>query len=327
MARVPNALVLFAGGGGSTLGLEQAGFATFSVDNEEHCVDQLTAHGWASECLDLSNIASREYLSSAGAAFDLLWMSPPCQKFSRANPSGRGVDGFPWGLSMVRRTQPRTVVVENVQGAPWAEWRDELMEAGYSTWWVELNAADYGVPQLRKRTFLIGLRGYVPTVQVKPKPTHSPLPSVEGIQKWATLGEALPWLRNPPLDRMPPPIRRLNLGGRPGGDRPEFLDRPAPTVTCQEVRGTRASEASGWKYHGGPDRLSDALFSACRVRRASVEDCSIIQGFPPGWKWVGTKTQQYRMVGNAVCPPVAKAIGLRLLEIGRWHLAGDLERP
>jgi site-specific DNA-cytosine methylase len=100
-----------------------------------------------------------------------------------------------------------------------------------------------------------------------------------------------------------------------GGKRPDFLDRPAPTVTCQEVRGTRASASSGWRYSGGPDRLSDALFAACGVRRASVEDCSLIQGFPKDWKWVGTVTEQYRMVGNAVPPPVAKAIGEKIKEV------------
>jgi len=91
--------------------------------------------------------------------------------------------------------------------------------------------------------------------------------------------------------------------------RPEFLDHPAPTVTTTEVKGTRASSASGYRYNGGPDRASDAAFAATGVRRLSVRDVATLQGFPPDHIFLGNTTEQYRQAGNAVPPVVAQRIG------------------
>ena len=97
--------------------------------------------------------------------------------------------------------------------------------------------------------------------------------------------------------------------------RPELLDAPSPTVTGQEVRGTRASPSSGGAFHGGPDRASDVAFLGAGVRRLSVEECAAIQAFPPDWPWdaATTKTAAYRCVGNAVPPPVAEALARAVL--------------
>ena len=84
--------------------------------------------------------------------------------------------------------------------------------------------------------------------------------------------------------------------------------------SCQEVKGTRASAASNWKYNGGPDRASDAAFSAVGVRRLPWQDCAVLQGFPPGHTFTGNITQNYRMVGNAVPPVLAQLLGRSALE-------------
>lgn len=92
---------------------------------------------------------------------------------------------------------------------------------------------------------------------------------------------------------------------------PELLDEPSAVVTTTEEKGTRASAASNFDFHGGPDRASDTAFLATGLRRLSVEECAALQGFPADWPFAAarTKTDQYRAVGNALPPAVAEAVG------------------
>jgi site-specific DNA-cytosine methylase len=90
---------------------------------------------------------------------------------------------------------------------------------------------------------------------------------------------------------------------------PWRLDSPAPAVTAAEVRGTRASAASGFDFNGGPDRASDAAFLASGRRRLTVEECAILQGFPAGHPFTGSVEARYTQVGNAVPPALAEAVG------------------
>lgn len=327
----PTALVLFGGGGGSTLGLERAGFETVSVDNEQWCVDTLDAQGFPYILANLSRPGGRRMVRDIwntvheGERPDTFWTSPPCQPFSKARqakledaPLDERADGFVWSLAIVRMLKPRSVVVENVTGAPFAEWAQVLRRWYPHVIVRTINAADHGVPQSLERRFLVA------TEEAPVSLAHVPT-------RHMTLGEALPWVselvRSPSHARHVPPTHRLPIAPVKvpprivifpygiGGNKPQLLDRPAPTVTCQEVRGTRASSASNWHYNGGPDRLSDALFSAVRVRRATVQDCLIIQGMPADYKLVGTVEQQYKMVGNMVPPAVAEFIGTRVREV------------
>ena len=93
-----------------------------------------------------------------------------------------------------------------------------------------------------------------------------------------------------------------------GGGGNVFLERPAPSVTAQEVKGTRASAASGYTFSGGPDRASDALFMATGRRRLTVAEVATLQGFPADHPWQGTQTSRYRQVGNAVPPRLAEVV-------------------
>ena len=91
---------------------------------------------------------------------------------------------------------------------------------------------------------------------------------------------------------------------------------PAPTVTAQEVKGTRGEHMgkmlSNGTRAGGPDRASDALWLATGRRRLTVAECARLQDFPADHPWKGTKTAQYRQVGNAVPPTLARVVAARV---------------
>ena len=100
-----------------------------------------------------------------------------------------------------------------------------------------------------------------------------------------------------------------------GGGGNLMLERPAPSRTAQEVKGTRASAASGWTFNGGPDRASDALFVATGRRRLTVEEVARLQGFPADHPWQGTQTSRYRQVGNAVPPRLAEVVARAVMGV------------
>lgn len=102
---------------------------------------------------------------------------------------------------------------------------------------------------------------------------------------------------------------------------PGRLLAPAPTVTTTEEKGTRARTRTGWTFHGGPDRASDAAFLALGVRRLDVTEALRLQGFPDDWPVQGTIHDAYVMAGNAVPPSLAEACGRLLAVAHRAWLA------
>ena len=97
-----------------------------------------------------------------------------------------------------------------------------------------------------------------------------------------------------------------------------YLERPSPTVTAQEVKGTRGNhmnkDLGNGKRSGGPDRASDALWLATGRRRLTVAECARLQDFPPGHPFQGTKGDRYKQVGNAWPRAFGRVLGRALLE-------------
>ena len=97
------------------------------------------------------------------------------------------------------------------------------------------------------------------------------------------------------------------------GNAGPWLMYPSPTVSA-------VGECKGSGPGGHPEKMqraSDALFMGTGRRRLTVQECAKLQAFPDDHPWQGTKTAQYRQIGNAVCPPMSEAVGRIVVEADR----------
>ena len=197
----------FAGAGGAAMGLRAAGIEHVAcVEWDQDAAATLKAAGFPAVCGDV-----RTYDWTKHAGIDLAWFSPPCQAFSSAGKRLAANDprnGWPWTIDAIDQCEPTWVIAENVPGL-WQHNKktcgDTMACAGcyFRRWvmpafrerfaWVgkvELDAADYGVPQHRRRVFIVAGPGPVRW----PEPTHGP-PGQIGLFSsrlpWVSCGEAL----------------------------------------------------------------------------------------------------------------------------------------
>jgi len=323
---------LFAGGGGAALGLDRALqlHPVALVEHDHAACETLRAVGY-------ENVIENDVRNVEWSSFkdiDLLWASPPCQAFSIAahnstSEAVRGAEadnnGWPWTLDAVDGCEPTWFIGENVAsltfhseefcgdmsrcpGCYWDGWIiPEFRKRFKWVAWVMLDAADYGVPQRRRRVFLVAGPGPV----IWPKPTHRDPKKIqpnlfgETFRPWVTIRQALG------LHYLRPDILPLDIEDDGQPFEMWRLDLPAPTVTARDVRGARHQQ---FDPRATPMTASDATWRAFRHRRLSISEGSALQGFPLGYPWQGTKNSQYRQVGNAVPPPVAQALGTAIKE-------------
>lgn len=267
---------LFAGAGGATLGLKTAGFEVVAAyDNDPSaCRTHRAAH--------VSVPVVEADLNTLGAwalpPVPLWWASPPCQPFSRAGKRMGGEDerdGWPALLRLLRetRTRPEVIVAENVAGMlddRFADVRklivDGLRVCGFHRVdWHLLDAADFGVPQHRRRVFMVarvvGLQTRVDIV-----PTHGP----KGNHPYRTMADALPGLlfegggHNPNRTHPKRNVRDLTnepsttiagpagnaapvvVGGQPvtppaEGGRPDWWHRSSPPTSPSRTIGSKGN--------------------------------------------------------------------------------------
>lgn len=208
------AIDLFAGAGGLTLAAESLGIRVLAaVENNKHAADTYylnfiqNAGKKAPKIFrrDILRLPPKTLMSDLGLKvgdLDILMGGPPCQGYSRHRIKGAGVDDPRNKLLLryfkfVRALRPKAFIVENVPGLLWprhtkylASFKRHAKKAGYVlSEPMVLNARDYGVPQNRKRVFILGCRSDLRlNVQWPPLPTHFPPQSVEvkkgGFPAW-----------------------------------------------------------------------------------------------------------------------------------------------
>ena len=179
MTRALTVAEAFCGAGGLALGLDSAGFThRWAADGNRDAVATFRRALWPDA--EVQMITGEESIGEV----DLLAGGPPCQPFSSAGLR-RGQwdarDGFPVMLALAKNTLPRAVLIENVAGfltAQHTAYREgilnELTLLGYTVGYRLLNAADYGVPQQRRRVFIVGVADAEDAANFAwPTPTHS----------------------------------------------------------------------------------------------------------------------------------------------------------
>lgn len=198
---------LFSGGGGLDLGFKQIGFdIIFAIDNDKEAVASYKKNlGEEIIYEDINKINVKELPKA-----DLVIGGPPCQSFSlvgkRKTTDERAQLVWKY-LEIIKEIKPCYFVFENVVGLKSAKTErgtkvlDELIlafnEIGYKVKIETLNAADYGVPQRRKRVFLVG--NNKGDEFVFPKPTHNEK-GTDGLMKWVSAEKAIGDLGSATID-------------------------------------------------------------------------------------------------------------------------------
>jgi DNA (cytosine-5)-methyltransferase 1 len=321
------ALDLFAGAGGLTLGMTRAGFETAcAVEVEPYRAQTFRSHTPDAEVIE-SDIREVDF-SRFKAKVKLVYGGPPCQPFSsgglrKAEQDDRNmIPAFVQAVSVIR---PEAFLMENVPGliagdrlAYLERMIRQFQGMGYSVNWKVLNAADYGVPQKRRRLFVIGMRGRPFRFPVE---THGPgraFPrvTVRDVLPDHQIGEPNPskvfYAKAPDLRPSPYDGHIFNGGGRP-------IDRSQPCHTILASAGgnkTHFFDDMGLvpAYHqhlmrGGKPRNG----TLPGVRRLTVLESAILQTFPPGIVFTGPRGAQYHQIGDAVPPLLAEVIGRSLV--------------
>ena len=196
------AIDLFAGGGGLTVGLKQAGFhVKVAVEMETHACATYRANHPEVRLLeqDITSVSGKEILDIAGpGGVDLLAGCPPCQGYTSLNKYGDDDPRNKLVLQIARLAQeikPKAIMMENVPGLTtrgknqYQVLKVVLKTLGYkmSDSAKVLQVADYGVPQERRRLVILAGRGF--DIEL-PSPTHSK-DGKNGLTRWVTVEDAI----------------------------------------------------------------------------------------------------------------------------------------
>lgn len=321
---VIEAFDLFAGAEGLTLGFKEAGICT--VGAVELNADSAETFQLHTPCPDLINADIRKInLSHYQGKVELVYGGPPCQPFSSGGLRASINDQrnmVPYFIRAVRQIQPSAFLMENVPGLAVGERRNylqyiiaELELEGFHVTWKVLKAADYGVPQKRRRLFIVGLKDRRFTF---PPETHGPKGEIPYVSVGCELkGEhnssKVTYAKKPDLRPSPYDGLLFNGGGRPinllepshtilasaGGNKTHFFDEVylVPSYHRHLMSGGKPYEGS---LPGG--------------RRLTVSESAVLQSFPKGMVFKGHQSSQYRQVGNAVPPRLAAVIGSTIVK-------------
>ena len=340
---------LFSGCGGLDLGVEQAGFrVVMANDNELLCKRSADINFPHTKFIvdsieNLSPDIIENSLNGEGVNdVALLIGGPPCPPFSKSRfyrkDKPRGLDD-PIGnttvngyLSVLAALKPQAFLFENVHGFAYKVHKeafnhvlDTAERLGYSCTWEVVNAADYGVPQIRKRFILVGTRS---TKKFKfPKPTHcdpKKLDSKEKLRPWRNAGDVLIDIdtdekasdeghfaggkHHDLLCQVPPGDNYLYFTEKRGHPNPKFIWRSRYWSFLLKL----SPDLPSWTIQARRSNNMGPLHWRNRILR--IEEVKRLQTFPDSWYLAGNIEQQWRQVGNAVPPLLAKQIAVSIKE-------------
>lgn len=336
----PIGIELFAGCGGLSTGFLDAGLnvaAGFELDaravdayNYNH--DYRGSRGFVS---DLNVATGSELLRQTDLkAVDFIAGGPPCQPFSiagkRQGKRDIRADLIGHFIRIVDELQPSAFMLENVPnlaaisgGEFLDEIKAELRALDYAVDHCVVSAADFGVPQNRKRLVVLGVRGKravrfpVPTHGTAERPYVSASDAIDDLPDAGEFGETGIYNHEPTVHSadMVTRLSGLEPGKRERGSFHDRLHPERPSYTLRAGSGNFSPlRPVHYKHH----------------RVVTVRESARLQGFSDDFRWPDRipRLQQYRQVGNAVPPPMAKAFAECLADQMGWQLdpaafAGD----
>lgn len=341
------AVTLFSGCGGLDLGLRIAGFEIMlASDLSPECEASYAAnfgsdHFVRADIKDIDHAFLEQRLGDSFGAIDLLAGGPPCPPYSKSRfyrkEKPRGIEddlgdvtlrGY---LRVLEALRPRAFLLENVAGFAYNVHRaglelllDTAHSLGYGCSWRIVNSADYGVPQIRERFFLVGLRDggeFAFPASTHSSPKASDLFS-QTLPSWRTAGEVLTDLDTDDDDAghkaggkhrgllklVPPGDNYLFFTKERGYPDPiftwrsrywSFLLKLSPDMPSWTIQARRSNNM-------GPFHWRNRILRISEVKR--------LQGFPDTWQLAGNVDQQWRQIGNAVPPSLAFVLAKAIRE-------------
>ena len=327
---------LFSGAGGLSLAAKKAGGEiVFAIESDKYAADTyrhnfcgpLKNSGtvlYEKNILDISptELKFKHFPSSKNC--DILLGGPPCQGFSSHRINDAGV-GDPRNtliynyFNFIEALRPRAFLMENVPGLLWprhAEYLERFYElsteAGYQTFApIKIDAKDYGVPQTRKRVFVLGVQKSIDTGDISwpPKPSHASKSDANGTKKWNSCGHVFSEsLENDPnslhMNHSPELVEVFRNTPANGGSRkdsgrilPCHIDhdghndvygrvdpnRPAPTMTTACINPSKGRFVHPTKNHG-----------------ITIRQAARIQTVPDDFIFRGGLIAAGKQIGNAV---------------------------
>lgn len=342
----PTCISLFSGCGGMDVGVEAAGFrVAVASDADATCSDTYKRNfpGVPFLVERIGKLSTKEILD-AGALragrVDLLVGGPPCPAFSKSRfyrtekpralddpVAAETVGGY---LRVLREARPKAFLLENVKGLAYGVHREALdyildtaRQLGYETSWHVVNAADYGVPQIRERCLVMGsLFGSVPP----PHPTHTKhaVTSDSSLLPWRTAGNVLADLdteenadhdghfaggqHHDLLRGVPPGENYLHYTAERGHPNPvfrwrsrywSFLLKLSPDLPSWTIQARRSNNMGPFHW---------------RNRILRIEEIKRLQTFPDNFEVAGNVERQWRQIGNAVPPVLARRFAEEIIK-------------
>ncbi len=337
----PICISLFSGCGGLDLGLEAAGFkVAVATDIDATCAKSYEKNFSNTPyiCAPVRDVSAELLLQKAGIKakqVDLLAGGPPCPAFSKSrfyrtdkpraldDPiAAETVGGY---LRILKEIRPRAFLLENVRGLAYGVHKEALdhilstaASLGYKVNWTIANAADFGAPQIRERCLVMGaLDSHVPP----PIPQYSK--TGEDTLPWITAGDVLADIDilendgdeghfaggkyHQALREIPPGENYLFHTAERNHPKPlfkwrsrywSFLLKLSPNLPSWTIQARRSNNM-------GPFHWKNRILRIDEIKR--------LQTFPDNFFLAGTVEKQWRQIGNAVPPILAKNFGMALL--------------
>lgn len=332
---------VFSGCGGISYGLEQAGMkCLLGIDHNKDAIESFKLNHKHAEafCGDIRELTNNEMKLLVGlSSVDFVVGGPPCQGFSTV---GKGKTEDPRNflfmefVRVVKQFSPKAIVIENVTGLLAKKNKNVLTKIfsifekiGYQLDARVLSSDEYGVPERRRRTIIVGVKkGYNFSF---PQPTHGP----RGTKEFKTVGEAF---KNIKKNASYNDISTAEIKNKIDKER---LSHIPEGTGIRYKKDEEAYLPRRLRYDVDWDSLAEGRFRQTKLQRLSrncpsftiltsrtmyyhptenryltPREAASIQSFPSNFEFYGSITSVWKQIGNAVPVGLAKSIGISLIE-------------